>query len=278
MLAQSEFGAFLKADDKERSELLEKLTNTAIYTRLGQRAFSKARKPANAQRPERSASTCCRWPPRPVPSSTSAWSRRSSSSRPTRPASANWSSNATGSTNNASCRPSTAKPSSRRPPSNWQQLAEQRLDLQRLERLAPQRHQFHRQQDLAGQLAPLAAAIAEQQRQQGELQVRTSELEQALETARQAWPSARPSTAITPRACARPSPPRTPGPPGQELGEQRAACQQAEQEVADGQQHLQQLEENQQRSLQQLAQIDAALADSQHLAAWPMPGRPTCRN
>ena len=39
MLAQSEFSAFLKADDKERSELLEKLTNTAIYTRLGQRAF-----------------------------------------------------------------------------------------------------------------------------------------------------------------------------------------------------------------------------------------------
>lgn len=35
MLAQSEFGAFLKADDKERSELLEKLTNTAIYTRPG---------------------------------------------------------------------------------------------------------------------------------------------------------------------------------------------------------------------------------------------------
>ncbi|MCK1978043.1 hypothetical protein LNK15_13495, partial [Jeotgalicoccus huakuii] len=35
---------------------------------------------------------------------------------------------------------------------------------------------------------------------------------------------------------------------------------------AEGQQHLQQLEDNQQRSLQQLAQIDTALADSQHLA------------
>uniref|UniRef100_UPI001117D9D2 hypothetical protein n=1 Tax=Pseudomonas sp. F16(2018) TaxID=2093746 RepID=UPI001117D9D2 len=52
----------------------------------------------------------------------------------------------------------------------------------------------------------------------------------------------------------------------QELAAQRSASQQAEQQVAEGQQHLQQLEDNQQRSLQQLAQIDTALADSQHLA------------
>ncbi|KQQ61900.1 chromosome segregation protein SMC [Pseudomonas sp. Leaf129] len=43
MLAQSEFSAFLKADDNERSELLEKLTDTALYTRLGKRAFEKSR-------------------------------------------------------------------------------------------------------------------------------------------------------------------------------------------------------------------------------------------
>ena len=42
MLAQREFSAFLKADDKERSELLEKLTNTAIYSQLGKRAYLKA--------------------------------------------------------------------------------------------------------------------------------------------------------------------------------------------------------------------------------------------
>ena len=35
LLAQSEFSAFLKADDNDRSELLEKLTDTALYTRLG---------------------------------------------------------------------------------------------------------------------------------------------------------------------------------------------------------------------------------------------------
>ncbi|MFF7709306.1 AAA family ATPase [Pseudomonas sp. NPDC007930] len=43
LLAQSDFSAFLKADDNERSELLEKLTDTALYTRLGRRAFDKAK-------------------------------------------------------------------------------------------------------------------------------------------------------------------------------------------------------------------------------------------
>ncbi|WP_163032905.1 AAA family ATPase, partial [Pseudomonas viridiflava] len=48
MLAQSEFSAFLKADDKERSELLEKLTNTAIYSQLGRRAYSKSKEAEEA--------------------------------------------------------------------------------------------------------------------------------------------------------------------------------------------------------------------------------------
>ncbi|UFH50672.1 AAA family ATPase [Pseudomonas sp. KNUC1026] len=43
MLAQSDFSAFLKADDNERSELLEKLTDTALYSRLGRRAYEKAK-------------------------------------------------------------------------------------------------------------------------------------------------------------------------------------------------------------------------------------------
>lgn len=43
LLAQSEFSAFLKANDNERSELLEKLTDTALYSRLGRRAYDKAR-------------------------------------------------------------------------------------------------------------------------------------------------------------------------------------------------------------------------------------------
>jgi exonuclease SbcC len=48
MLAQSEFSAFLKADDKERSELLEKLTDTAIYSQLGRRAYGKSKEAEEA--------------------------------------------------------------------------------------------------------------------------------------------------------------------------------------------------------------------------------------
>ena len=50
MLAQSEFSAFLKADDNDRSELLEKLTDTALYTRLGRRAFDKTKEAREAHK------------------------------------------------------------------------------------------------------------------------------------------------------------------------------------------------------------------------------------
>ncbi|MCH4143125.1 AAA family ATPase [Acetobacter peroxydans] len=42
VLAQGEFEAFIKASGDERAQLLEKLTGTAIYTRIGQLAFEKA--------------------------------------------------------------------------------------------------------------------------------------------------------------------------------------------------------------------------------------------
>ncbi len=41
LLAQGEFAEFLKAKRKERSELLEKITGTGIYRKLGQLAFEK---------------------------------------------------------------------------------------------------------------------------------------------------------------------------------------------------------------------------------------------
>ncbi len=39
MLAQGDFAAFLKADERSRGELLEKITGTDLYTRLSKRAF-----------------------------------------------------------------------------------------------------------------------------------------------------------------------------------------------------------------------------------------------
>ncbi|MCG7601064.1 AAA family ATPase [Halomonas sp. McH1-25] len=43
LLAQSEFSAFLQADDNARSELLEKLTDTGIYSRISVAAYQRTR-------------------------------------------------------------------------------------------------------------------------------------------------------------------------------------------------------------------------------------------
>jgi len=48
LLAQGDFDAFLRADDRERADLLEKITGTEIYARLSARAFEKAREARDA--------------------------------------------------------------------------------------------------------------------------------------------------------------------------------------------------------------------------------------
>ena len=47
LLAQGEFARFLKADANERAELLESLTGTEIYSRIGQLAFAEANRREN---------------------------------------------------------------------------------------------------------------------------------------------------------------------------------------------------------------------------------------
>ncbi|WDY56484.1 AAA family ATPase [Pseudomonas sp. PSKL.D1] len=271
MLAQSEFGAFLKADDKERSELLEKLTNTAIYTRLGQRAFSKARETGEAHTAlkERASHLL----PMPAEARTELDQRLEQALQQFKADQAgerqleqqrNWL-NEQGQLQAQQAEAGKALATAEE---SWQLLAEQRLDLQRLERLAPQRHQFHRQQMLNAQLAPLAASIAEQQRQQADLQTRTDDAQKALEAARQALANSQ-----TQHSENAPRVRRAFASQGDlarlddELTAQRTASQQAEQQAADGQQQLQQLEDNQQRTLQQLQQIDTSLESSQHLAS-----------
>ncbi len=41
MLAQGEFSAFLKADDKQRAKILEQITNTTKYTKVSQKVYEK---------------------------------------------------------------------------------------------------------------------------------------------------------------------------------------------------------------------------------------------
>ncbi|QXI39991.1 AAA family ATPase [Pseudomonas xantholysinigenes] len=271
MLAQSEFGAFLKADDKERSELLEKLTNTAIYTRLGQRAFSKARETGEAHNDLKKQAEHL------LPMAAEA---RAALDQELEQAQQQFKADQARQRQLEQQRTwfeeqqrlqaqhreaGTALQSAEH---EWQQLAEQRIDLQRLERLAPQRHQFHRQQQLAAQRLPVLADIDRQQHQQAQLQEQTTELQQALEVARAHLAHSQSlhgenAPRLRQAFAAQGDLARL----DKELAEQREACAVAERENNEVQQQLQQLQDNQQRTLQQLAQIDSALAESQHLGS-----------
>ncbi|MFT0870133.1 AAA family ATPase [Pseudomonas sp. CAM1A] len=269
MLAQSEFGAFLKADDRERSELLEKLTNTAIYTRLGQRAFSKARETGEVHNDLKKQAEHL------LPMDAEA---RVALDQELEQAQQQFKADQARQRlleqqrtwfeeqQRLKAQHHEAGTALQAAEQAWQQLAEQRVDLQRLERLAPQRHQFHRQQHLAAQLAPVQADIDQQQRQQSDLQQHIDALQQSLEAARQHL--------VQQQALQGENAPRLRqafaaqgdiARLDKDLAEQREACNLAEQEASAGQQQLQQLEDHQQRSQQQLSQIDAALAESQHL-------------
>ncbi len=47
MLAQGQFAAFMRADEKDKADILEKLTGTGIYTRIGQTVFEMMKKAEN---------------------------------------------------------------------------------------------------------------------------------------------------------------------------------------------------------------------------------------
>ncbi|MHC6224777.1 AAA family ATPase [Pseudomonas sp. X10] len=270
MLAQSEFSAFLKANDKERSELLEKLTNTSIYTRLGQRAFSKTRESFEAHRAlEERASHL-------LPMSDEARAdldlRLDQAQQQLKAGQGqlrqleqqrNW----LDEQRRLQDQQAAANEALQAARQHWQQLADERLDLLRLEQLAPKRHTFNRQQALASQLAPLAEAIARQRQQHSELQARTAQLEQDLDTARQALGQAQAKQSESaPLLRQAFTEQHNLARLEQDLGKLRELGEQADQAVDEGQQQLHQLDEQQQRSQQQLAQIGAALEHSAHLA------------
>ncbi|MCO7522274.1 MULTISPECIES: AAA family ATPase [unclassified Pseudomonas] len=269
MLAQSEFGAFLKADDRERSELLEKLTNTAIYTRLGQRAFSKARETGevhNDLKKQAEHLLPMEAEARAALDQALAQAQQQFKAEQARQRQLEQQRTWLAEQQRLQAQHSEAATALDNAQHQWQQLAEQRVDLQRLERLAPQRHQFHRQQHLAGQRAPVLADIDQQQRQQTELQQHIDALQQALETARQQLVQHQAlHGANAPRLRQAFAAQGDLARLDQELAEQRQACTQAAQEVDTARQQLQQLEDAQQRSLQQLARIDSALAESEPL-------------
>lgn len=186
MLAQSEFSAFLKADDKERSELLEKLTDTAIYSQLGRRAYSKSKqaeealKALNAQagnltplEPEQRAELEQRL--------TEAQQQMKLAQAQLRQLEMKqqWFSEL------RRLRDShlAANKQLADAQHTWDQQASERQQLAQLDRLAPQRHVFAQRNKLHGQLTPLAARIQEQGQLQAQTRATLTDLESQVAAA-----------------------------------------------------------------------------------------------
>ena len=189
LLAQSEFSAFLKANDNERSELLEKLTDTALYTQLGRRAFDKAKDARDAHKALQDQATGV------VPLAAEARAELDQQFD---------AANAQLKTQQAQLkqlelqhtwlkelrewqeRQLAATEQLQRAQAEWDAQGQQRQDLSRLEQLAPQRHQFARQAELNTVLAPLAVQIQLHIEQQGQLLIRQTQAEQQQATAQAA--------------------------------------------------------------------------------------------
>ena len=270
MLAQSEFSAFLKADDNERSELLEKLTDTALYTRLGKRAFDKAKEAKDAHKllldqavgvtplePEARAELDQRFEQAQQQLKNQqgqlkqleqqhSWLKTLSELQEQRQSAADQLQQAQ---------------------ALWDNQADQRQTLHLLEQLAPQRHQFARLAELNEQLSPLTEQINVYLQQQTELGQHQAQLEAELHQAKLAATQAqaeqreaapRVQQALLEQAnLARLT---------QTLNTQQALQQQAEQACNQGQQALNALLERQQQGSQRLAHIAAQLERSSELA------------
>ena len=270
MLAQSEFSAFLKADDNERSELLEKLTDTALYTRLGKRAFDKAKEAKDAHKllqdqavgvtplePEARAELDQRF--------TQAQQQLKDQQGQLKQLEQQHSWLKT--LNELQEQRQHAADQLQQAQALYDSQAEQRQTLHLLEQLAPQRHQFARLAELNAQLSPLAEQINGYLQQQTELGQHQAQLEAELHQAKLAATQAqaeqreaapRVQQALLEQAnLARLT---------QTLNTQQALQQQAEQACNQGQQALNALLERQQQGSQRLAHIAEQLERSSELA------------
>jgi exonuclease SbcC len=186
MLAQSEFSAFLKADDKERSELLEKLTDTAIYSQLGRRAYSKSKEAEEALK-TLSAQAGNLTPLEPQ-QRTELEHRFGDAQQHLKLAQAQlrqlelkqqWLSEL----NRLRDSHLAASEQLASAQQTWDSQSSERQQSGQLERLAPQRHLFGQRKKLDSQLSPLAATIGAHAQQQNGLQTRLTELQAQLSSA-----------------------------------------------------------------------------------------------
>ena len=187
LLAQSEFSAFLKADDNDRSELLEKLTDTALYTRLGRRAFDKTKEAREAHKLLQDQATGVT--PLAPEARAELDERFNAAQQQLKLQQAQlkqleqqhaW-------LKDLRVLQDAQQAATEQLHSAQQQsesLAGERVKLTRLEQLGPQRHQFARKTELDALLTPLAAQIAAHIQQHAELTERQTQLEQNLDAAK----------------------------------------------------------------------------------------------
>ncbi|WP_260961358.1 SbcC/MukB-like Walker B domain-containing protein [Pseudomonas citri] len=194
LLAQSEFSAFLKADDNDRSELLEKLTDTALYTRLGRRAFDMAKQAREAHKQLQDQATGIT--PLAPEARAELDQRFNEAQQQLRTQQAQLKQLEQQHTWLKDLRQLQDEQAStaeqlQRAQADEETLADERVKLARLEQLAPQRHQFIRQAELARQLQPLAVQIQQLSQQQIELHEHQAKREKDLQAAQQALAAAR---------------------------------------------------------------------------------------
>ncbi|RON97690.1 chromosome segregation protein SMC [Pseudomonas fluorescens] len=270
LLAQSEFSAFLKADDNDRSELLEKLTDTALYTRLGRRAFDKTKEAREAHKLLQDQATGVT--PLAPEARAELDERFNAAQQQMKLQQAQlkqleqqhaW-------LKDLRVLQDAQQAATEQLHSAQQQsqgLAGERVKLTRLEQLGPQRHQFARKSELDALLAPLAAQIAAHTRQHAELTERQTQLEQDLDAAKVALSEAQQrqseNAPLLRQAFEEQSTLARLAKDVAQSGEARLNAQQA---CTEGQNAIQALLEKQTQVAERLQRIAAELEQSAHLA------------
>jgi exonuclease SbcC len=270
MLAQSEFSAFLKADDKERSELLEKLTDTAIYSQLGRRAYSKSKE---AEKVHDDLNTLAIGVTPLEPEARADLDKRFDDAQQqlkTQQAhfkqlelQQQWLTLLV----QLQSEQQSAAEQLKQDHLRWEGQSVERLNLSRLENLAPQRHQFARQTELTTQLSPLAAKIQQHVVQQTALDAQLQQLEKTrLDAQADALNAQQQLTDAKPRLQQSFDIQSTVARLIQELSQATDLKLQAEQQSAQGQNTLQGLFEQQRLVAERLERIAAQLQQSAGLA------------
>ena len=270
LLAQSEFSAFLKANDNERSELLEKLTDTALYTRLGRRAFDKTKEARETHKLLQDQATGVT--PLAPQARAELDERFNQAQQQLKTQQAQLKQLELQHTWLKDLRQlqdaqHSATEQLAGAQQHWHGLAGERLKLSRLEHLAPQRHQFARKAELSAQLTPLAAQIEQHTRQQAELSERQAQLELSLTAAQTELIEAqRQHSASAPLLRQAFEEQSTLARLDKDAAQRAELQQQAELACTQGQQRIQGLLEQQQQVAARLQRIAGELEQSSHLA------------